>query len=173
MTCGPDERFRSNEPYGSDNTEGAGFHCGPVGVNDILPLRARELRAGKPMDSARFPEDNDEHTLHFAAWSENTVIGCLTLIGNTGKKIPSWQLRGMATDRNWQQKGIGRALLNFSENRLREYCLAHFGNPEVRIWCNARTGAVPFYKGMGYKVISDEFMIQKVGLHYKMEKNIL
>ena len=138
-----------------------------------MPLRARELRSGKPFDSARFPEDSETDTLHFGAWHNNTVIGCLTLIANSDAEIPTWQLRGMATDKNWQKKGIGRALLHYAESYLREHYLMQKEYPEARVWCNARTGAVSFYREMGYQTISDEFMIEKIGPHYKMEKIIL
>jgi len=79
----------------------------------------------------------------------------------------------MATDKILQNRGVGRTLLFFAETYLQSYCLKRFGRPEVRIWCNARTGAVPFYSRMGYGVISDEFMIEGIGPHYKMEKKMV
>ncbi len=147
--------------------------CELASVSDILPLRAQELRSGKPVESARFPEDHDPLTFHFAAWNEKRIIGCLTFIEHSGNTTPTWQLRGMATDKIWQNRGVGRTLLLFAETYLQNYCLTQFGRPEVRIWCNARTGAVPFYRRMGYRVISDKFLIAGVGPHYKMEKIIL
>ncbi len=142
-------------------------------VDKILGLRARELRAGKPVDSARFPEDQHPHTLHFAAFTGDRVVGCLTLIRTSGGGTPSWQLRGMATDKAWQNKGIGKNLLTCAEERLRNLVSEQPGASDARIWCNARTGAVPFYEHLGYKKVSDEFMIEKIGPHYKMEKKIL
>ncbi len=139
----------------------------------ILALRARELRAGKPIDSAHFPEDNDPETRHFSACIGDRMIGCLTLIKTSTGAYPAWQLRGMATERNWQHKGVGKQLLLFAEDRLREHASAQTDIAGARIWCNARTGAVSFYKRMGYKTVSEEFHIDKIGPHYKMEKNIL
>ncbi len=142
-------------------------------VEEILDLRARELRAGKPWEAARFPEDHDPDTMHFAARAGERVIGCLTLIKTDTGASPSWQLRGMATDKAWQHKGVGKGLLLFAEGRLRTHASAQPDIAGVRIWCNARTGAAPFYIRMGYKTVSEEFLIEKIGPHYKMEKNIL
>jgi GNAT superfamily N-acetyltransferase len=142
-------------------------------VEGILDLRARELRAGKPLESARFAEDHDPDTMHFAACAGDLVIGCLTLIKTEAGATPSWQLRGMATDRNWQHKGVGKGLLLFAEDRLRAFVTALPETDGARIWCNARTTAAPFYSRLGYRTISDEFLIDKIGPHYKMEKQIL
>ncbi len=139
----------------------------------ILGLRARELRKGKPLDSARFREDFDPDTLHFAAYAGDKVVGCLTLIRTSGGENPSWQLRGMATDKAWQQKGVGKNLHAFAEKQLRSAVSAQTGVTGARIWCNARSGAVPFYEHLGYIKLSEEFMIENVGPHYKMEKIIL
>ncbi len=147
------------------------FHETPVEV--ILNLRARELRAGKPLEAARFAEDHDPDTMHFAACVAERVIGCLTLIKTHTGTSPSWQLRGMATEKAWQHKGVGKGLLFFAEGRLRAHASAQPDIAEARIWCNARTGAVSFYKRMGYKTVSEEFHIENIGPHYKMEKNIL
>ncbi len=142
-------------------------------VEKILELRARELRSGKPLESARFPEDHDPDTLHFAACAGDRVIGCLTLIKTHTGDSPAWQLRGMATDKDWQHKGVGKGLLLFAEGRLRTHASAQPHIAGARIWCNARTGAVSFYIKMGYNTASEEFHIEKIGPHYKMEKKIL
>lgn len=135
-----------------------------AGPDEILPLRARLLRHGKPVESAVFSEDALPETLHYGAFSGGTPIGCLTLLHHPGEEPPAWQLRGMGTETRWQGKGVGRALLEKTENDL----TLQFGC--IRIWCNARAHAVPFYKKMGYRVTSGEFMIPDIGNHYKMEK---
>ncbi len=142
-------------------------------VEEILGLRARELRAGKPLESARFTEDHEPDTMHFAACAAGRVVGCLTLIKTDAGAASSWQLRGMATEKAWQQKGVGKGLLFFAEGRLRAHASEQPDIDRARIWCNARTGAVPFYTRMGYITVSEEFHIENIGPHYKMEKNIL
>ncbi|MFO8030652.1 MAG: GNAT family N-acetyltransferase [Cyclonatronaceae bacterium] len=163
----------SHTPSGPEEASGSVVRYGPAQIEQILALRARELRAGKPVDSARFPEDDDSTTLHFAAWVNETVVGCLTLIEQSGDEGPVWQLRGMATVRPWRKRGLGRNLLAYAEHHLKIKGRARVKEDRVRIWCNARTEAVSFYKRMGYRVLSDEFMIERIGPHYKMEKILM
>lgn len=166
------------------NLSAENIACRKALADEIIALRALELRAGKPIDSARFQEDNLDSTLHFGAWHQNLLIGCLTLIyspepGTDGHPIPSWQLRGMATASDWKRCGVGRTLLLFAETTLGH--LAETGwkksnhvHPDyssiIRVWCNARLAAVPFYKNSGYRIVSGLFHIERIGPHYKMEK---
>lgn len=141
--------------------------CRVSSLSDILPLRAQELRSGKPMDSARFKEDKDKSTLHFGAFIGRNVVSCLTLIRCSGSTPASYQLRGMATLQPLQNSGYGRKLLKAAEEHLKTKHL------KARIWCNARTQAVPFYHQLGYRKTSDVFDISGIGPHFKMEKIIL
>ena len=40
------------------------------------------------------------------------------------------------------------------------------------IWANCRTPAVPFYEKNGWQIISEEFVIETAGPHFKMMKVI-
>ena len=40
------------------------------------------------------------------------------------------------------------------------------------LWCNARLGAVNFYKSVGFKIIGELFDIEAIGPHYYMYKEI-
>lgn len=174
MTSG-DNRFLAGSSRTRPVEEASGpvVRYGEARIEQILTLRARELRAGKPADSARFPEDDDATTLHFAAWVNDTVVGCLTLIEQAGNEGPGWQLRGMATVKEWRKRGLGRNLLAHAEDHLKKTGRMRMKERRLRIWCNARTGAVSFYKRMGYRVVSDEFIIERIGPHYKMEKILM
>jgi GNAT superfamily N-acetyltransferase len=70
----------------------------------------------------------------------------------------------MATDDAFRGRGVGGAMLGFAENFL-------LSNRPVRLfWCNARTPAVRFYQKQGWKVVSEEFVIETAGPHVKMIK---
>lgn len=141
--------------------------CRKVTADEILDLRGRELREGKPLNSGRFPEDNLETTIHYGAFIDDQPVACLTLIRQEDSSPPAWQLRGMATDTRYQRQGIGKTLWNFVEKDLKKEF------PEFHIWCNARVKAIPFYTEMGFSVTSSIFHIDQIGLHYKMEKKIV
>ena len=141
--------------------------CRQVTAAEILSLRAAELRKEKPVESARFPEDEWETTLHYGAFIQEMLAGCVTLIHDPEAPIPTWQLRGMATDTERQQQGVGSILWQYAENDLRTR------HPSFRVWCNARVNALPFYIKVGFTIISGGFVIESIGLHYKMEKLIM
>lgn len=157
-------------------------------VDQILPLRAKVLRAGKPVEMAQFEHDRLSTTRHYALLEGELAKGCLTLIQNgleidryvmdvllaeagpllaaarygLGDVIPAWQLRGMATDDGSQGRGFGSQLIRFAvEEALVE------GFSQI-YWCNAREKAVPFYERNGWKVISKEFDVPGIGSHFKM-----
>jgi GNAT superfamily N-acetyltransferase len=77
----------------------------------------------------------------------------------------AWQLRGMAVLENSQRNGIGSVLLRA--------CGAHVvARGGTRLWCNARTGAVPFYVKHGFETVGAEFIIADVGPHYIMQRRL-
>lgn len=112
--------------------------------------------------------DNLKSTKHIGAFMGSRCVGVLSLFLANTDQIPNlsqYQLRGMAVDPEYRKKDIGRKLVNFSENELRNR------NVEI-LWCNAREIAVDFYKKLGFEVISDEFHIPDVGPHYLMYKKL-
>src|SRR5580658_1143623 len=96
-----------------------------VGVEQILDLRHRILRAGLPPETARFDGDEAATTLHWAAFvvdasdrPHGQAIGCLSWMLNSFQDEPAWQLRGMAVDQGHQGRGLGRELLTHAEAAL-------------------------------------------------------
>lgn len=136
-----------------------------VALSVILNLRHRVLRAGKPIAAANFEGDDLSTTFHYAAFANAEAtepLCCVTYNESTWEGERAFQLRGMATDPKYRDQGIASRLLAFTEKDLYEKTkVRHF-------WCNARASAVEFYKKQGWVVISDEFMIDGVGLHRKM-----
>ena len=67
----------------------------------------------------------------------------------------------MATEPDVRGAGFGAALV--------AACIEHAaasGGGEV--WCNARMGAVGFYRRAGFDVVGDEFEIPAIGPHVVM-----
>lgn len=140
-----------------------GFHVdvrvGRVSPDEVLALRHRVLRAGRPVETARFSGDLDPGTIHYAASAGGEVVGVASLLRRPfpDGAGPEVQLRGMAVAPELQKSGIGRALL--------VTIVAEVGEP---IWCNARESAVPFYERTGWRICSDRFEIEGAGPHFRM-----
>lgn len=130
----------------------------------VIDLRHAELRQGLPRESAIFAGDESPDAIHIAAMIGDNVVGCATFHLNEWAGQPAYQLRGMATAESVRRRGVGRAMLMFAESLLREIGRSH------QLWCNARTPAVPFYRSMGWTVVSNVFDIPTAGPHVRMTK---
>jgi N-acetylglutamate synthase-like GNAT family acetyltransferase len=128
----------------------------------IVDLRHRILRAGLPRSTAAFSGDEDATSIHLAAFDGEELIGCVTL---HCKAKGNYQLRGMAVDTDRQRGGVGRMLLAEAERLA-------LANGAAEIWANCRTPAVPFYEKFGWKIVSQEFLIETAGPHFKMAKQL-
>ena len=131
-------------------------------IGEIVPLRHRILRAGLPMDEARFQFDEVSTTRHVAAFDDSQAICCATFQLNAWENEPAWQLRGMATEEVWQGMGLGKAVLRFATE------LAMEDSPVRLFWCNARVPALDFYRRQGWVERSEVFDIPTAGPHRKM-----
>ncbi len=80
-----------------------------------------------------------------------------------GSEPDSWRVRGMATRPRARRRGAGTALLQ----ALVGHALDHGA---TRIWCNARIRARRLYERAGFRVVSDEFVVPRIGPHYVMER---
>lgn len=135
---------------------------GETSVSKILGLRHRELRVGRPFESAHFSCDEVEGVRHFALSHDGEPVVCLSMTPAQWRGQSAWQLRGMATDSRVQGHGLGRRLLSSVVAML------HRDTPRRVFWCNARTHAIGFYEKQGWSVVSDEFDIPLVGPHRRM-----
>ena len=140
---------------------GADFTLRRATIGEILGLRRDELRPGLSLDDARFVGDDDQAARHFGAFLAATGenIGCASLIPAPFEGRAAYQLRGMATRADLVRRGVGAALLTFAVDALR---------PAPFLWCNARIAAVPFYRRMGWRVVSEVFDVPTVGPHLRM-----
>jgi len=132
-------------------------------------VRHPVLRAGKPIESCRFPGDELPTTFHLGYYTNEQLAGVVTLIKNPHSEIENsnaFQLRGMAVLADFQKRGIGDALVKKAETMI----LQRNG---TLIWMNAREIAVGFYEKLGYKKHGVPFTIPKIGLHFVMVKSLL
>ena len=139
-----------------------------IETRETLPVRLAILRPGLPEASAIFPGDDDPGTKHFGAFQGKELVGVASLFTAElpgGPKVPTFQLRGMATAEAVRGLGFGKALvfacLEFARNQSCPF-----------IWCNARTEAVNFYKKLGFEILGDEFEIPGVGPHFRMRIDV-
>jgi len=146
----------------SGNESLAEIVCRPCAVDELLPLRALVLRPGYLPAQARFHGDDDPASIHLGAFRKDECVACVTLIPSKWDGDPAWQLRGLATHLAYRRRGIASRLMAMAEEAVRAS-----GGPRF-LWCNSRIESVSFYENRGWRVVSEEFLIEGIGSHYKM-----
>jgi GNAT superfamily N-acetyltransferase len=139
-----------------------------VKSDDLLNLRSKILRNNLDPNLCRFPGDKKINSFHVGAFNGNTLIGGVSVMKNECKKkeLPNcFQLRGLFVDKEFQYNGIGKTIVNFVENRLRDSGVNY-------LWMNARESAVLFYLKLNYSNSKISYVINEIGLHYLMYKKL-
>lgn len=127
----------------------------------MVKLREDILR--KPLGLGFTPEEleNEKDNMLIAAFEEDRMLACCMLVEENATIV---RLRQVAVLSNLQGKGIGRALINFTENLARD-------QGYKIIIMHARKNVVEFFKRMDYYVVGEEF-IEITIPHYVMEKKL-
>ena len=139
-----------------------------VKSEDLLNLRSKILRNNLDPNLCRFPGDKEINSFHIGAFNGNTLIGGVSVMKNECKKkeLPNcFQLRGLFVDKEFQHNGIGKTIVNFVENHLRDSGVNY-------LWMNARESAVLFYLKLNYTNSKISYLINEIGLHYLMYKKL-
>jgi predicted GNAT family N-acyltransferase len=133
-----------------------------VGFERVRPLRAAVLRPGLPVELAHYEQDEMSTTVHLAALDgADEVVACSTWSPEPWDGRPGWRLRGMATADSVRGQGVGGLLVEAGLE------VGVAVGAEVA-WCNARTGALGFYRRFGFEPVGEEFHVQHAGPHYRM-----
>ncbi|MES3018701.1 MAG: GNAT family N-acetyltransferase [Bacteroidota bacterium] len=134
-----------------------------ITTDQTLDLRSKELRSGLDRNLCVFDGDEDKNSFHIGYFQDEQLVSIATFHKQSreGFSGVGYQLRGMVTHQDFQGKGIGNQLLNFSIVYLR-------GQMANYLWCNSRKIAYKFYKGIGFEFISEEFELPKIGSHRVM-----
>ncbi len=145
-----------------------------ISTEQCMDLRTRILRPGQDIKHCQYNEDNNPTTFHLGVidgdiHKNNKIICNGTFMQMDHVLFPNTQnayrLRGMATDKNYQGKGLGTLLLQESFKILKTRGCD-------LLWCNAREKAFLFYERSGFKTIGDMFDIPGAGPHKVMWRNI-
>lgn len=132
--------------------------------DEVIDVRHRVLRSGRPRATAIFPGDDREDARHWVAERDGVIVGVVSVLpapmpeppGDIGPP-PVMQLRGMAVVQEEQGRGVGAAMLAAVHRDVAE-----------PMWCNARAEVVGFYERHGWSAIGPTFDIAAVGLHRRM-----
>ncbi|MGB1287362.1 MAG: GNAT family N-acetyltransferase [Aggregatilineales bacterium] len=128
-------------------------------------LRDTVMKQGK---RATKPGDDAPDTLHAGTYQGDALVAIASIYHEAPPDSDEknvWRLRGMASLESVRGQGYGKVTLLF--------CLDYIARQGgIRIWCNAREGAVGFYKNLGFHVKGDRFISADGIPHYFMWRDI-
>ena len=134
------------------------------GSDDYKQMIAlRQLLLRKPL-GLNFSDDElaeEESDILIGCFDEDKLEGCCLLTESAPNVL---RLRQMAVLSGLQGKGVGRAILQFAENIVRD-------RGYKKMVMHARKTAIGFYEKLGYTIMSEEFIEVSIP-HYLMEKNL-
>ena len=159
----------------------------PVTAAAVRPLRHALLRPETPPEALVYPGDDSPDALHVGAFApddagtdarDERLVGIATVVPTPPPDrlrghVPdeafgpgaAFRLRGMATGEAARGTGLGRSLL--------EACVAHVRARGGQVlWCDARLGAVGFYRRMGLGAWGDEYDVPGAGRHVLMWRRV-
>lgn len=140
----------------------------PIAAVQTQALRYAVLRPNRPLEDAVFPGDDAPETLHLGAFDGSEIVGIASIypeIFPGDAQAQAYRLRGMAVEPRFHRCGIGAALIRG--------CLSHVAaRGGTLLWCNARVGALSFYRSLGFETVGDEFEIEAIGPHFVMKIGI-
>jgi ribosomal protein S18 acetylase RimI-like enzyme len=136
-----------------------------VDAAEVRPMRSVLLRPKQRPNELVYEGDALPGALHAVARNDaGTIVGIVSVSPEPHPTRPAtgdWRIRGMATDPSVRGTGVGAALLAFA--------MAHARRAGGRrVWCNARTTAVGFYRRFGMGTEGEEFLYGDNLPHYVM-----
>jgi predicted GNAT family N-acyltransferase len=137
----------------------------PTHWEQVMKLRFKVLREpwNQPEGSER--SEDDKESIHSAILDDSHSIIATARINRISEKQA--QIRFMAVDPIWQGKGLGQAILRFTEGLGRR----HYHGIEHYV-LHAREHAVTFYEKNGYQVVEPSYLLFDSIQHYLMIKAV-
>ncbi len=131
-------------------------------MDQYFELRWRVLR--KPWNQPRGSEIDgmDDRAIHLAAYDGDRIVAVARLHFNSEEEA---QIRYMAVDERYRNRGIGGEMLKELERIAREKGAKY-------IVLEARENAVNFYLKNGYVMVKKSFLLFDSIQHYRMMKRL-
>ena len=137
-----------------------------IPAQDTYTVRKEVLRKNIDLPY-KLKGDLNEDTFHLGAFKKNVLVGVVSFMKFETPELEGsqYQLRGMATLPQVRGEGYGNLLIKEGVLLLKEQGIGI-------VWCNAREVALGFYRKNDFEVIGASFDIVKVGIHYRMKREL-
>lgn len=151
------------------------FHIRNISAEETQPVRHLVLWPHLPnVESCVIDIDHEPHAHHVGAFDmKGNLVGVCSLFQQRSDRFPQailegapvYRLRTMGTLEEVRGQGAAVAIIHY----VCQWC-AERG---VRyVWCDARQVAYGFYERMGFEFASEEFHLERIGLHRMMTRSL-
>ncbi|CRK82765.1 GNAT family N-acetyltransferase [Neobacillus massiliamazoniensis] len=131
-------------------------------------LRHSVLRPHQTLEDCIYDTDHADHAFHVGAFYQGKLISiasfCIEKNPNFSNEM-QYRLRGMATLDEFRKLGVGRAVINYAENLLKEQGVDF-------LWCKGRTTVQEFYNKLGFNIQGEVFDYPPIGPHIMLYKKL-
>lgn len=139
-----------------------------INPEDTYPIRHQILRPNQPIEACKYEADHQENTFHLGAFLDGKLISIASFYEEKSPNFDAklqYRLRGMATLEAYRKRKAGSMLISAAEAILKERNVSLW-------WCNARTSVSDYYKKLGLREHGDMFVIEPLGPHKLMVKEL-
>lgn len=139
-----------------------------ITADEAFPLRFGILRRSLPPVDSRYPQDDDPASIHLGAMLDGRLVSVGSFLPDPqedGITEGVFRLRGMVTVPDCRGQGLGGRLLDHGVTLVAR-------QSGILVWCNGRTGAVPFYRRHGFEPVGEEFETPGTGPHFRFVRSI-
>jgi ribosomal protein S18 acetylase RimI-like enzyme len=131
--------------------------------DEALRLRYQVLREPLGLDYTAEQIAAEYADLHYALFLPSGMMAaylCFSIVADS-----EYKMRQVAVHPKYQQLGLGKAIVKAAETAARQ-------RGAKLITMHARDTAIPFYIGLDYQKIGEQF--EEVGIaHFKMQKSLI
>lgn len=148
-----------NETNLTERIECREIAYGSTEYKETVGLRYKILRRPIGLKYTAAQLNDEKNDSHLGCFLAGRVVGCLMMTPHSETVV---RMRQFAVEGSMQRRGIGRALVEFTEQWARERDFEF-------ITLHARETALGFYEKLGYAVVGERF-IEVTLPHFTMEK---
>ena len=102
-----------------------------ISASDTYKIRQQMLRPGRDIAECIFQGDDDDQTIHLGAFIDKNLVSVASFYFNNNPRFNEnvqYQLRGMATLPEHQNKGFSKELLKFGFPMVKRNFCHRFSN---------------------------------------------
>jgi predicted GNAT family N-acyltransferase len=151
------------------------FQIRSITAEETQPVRYQVLWPHLPdVKSCVIDIDHAPHAHHIGAFDPNgKLVGVCSLFQQRSERFPEaialdvsvYRLRVMGTLKEVRGQGAAASIIDY----VCQWCTEQ----GVKcIWCDARQVAFGFYERLGFEFVSEDFNIERIGLHRMMARSL-